>query len=30
MNELTQFLFEPSITQSLLWLTIVMTIGLWL
>ena len=27
---MTQFLFEPSITQSLLWLTIVMTIGLWL
>lgn len=24
------FLFTPSITQSLLWLTIVMTIGLWL
>lgn len=23
------FLFTPSITQSLLWLTIVMTIGLW-
>ena len=23
-------MFEPSITQSLLWLTIVMTIGLWL
>lgn len=30
MNSITQFLFEPSITQSLLWLTIVMTIGLWL
>ena len=25
-----QFLFTPSITQSLLWLTIVMTLGLWL
>ena len=24
------FIFTPSITQSLLWLTIVMTIGLWL
>lgn len=30
MNAIKQFLFEPSITQSLLWLTIVMTIGLWL
>ncbi|MBO7458919.1 MAG: putative transporter [Paludibacteraceae bacterium] len=30
MNAIEQFLFEPSITQSLLWLTIVMTIGLWL
>lgn len=30
MNMIEQFLFEPSITQSLLWLTIVMTIGLWL
>ena len=30
MNSIEQFLFEPSITQSLLWLTIVMTIGLWL
>lgn len=30
MNEIQQFLFQPSITQSLLWLTIVMTIGLWL
>lgn len=30
MNSIAQFLFEPSITQSLLWLTIVMTIGLWL
>lgn len=30
MNTIQQFLFEPSITQSLLWLTIVMTIGLWL
>lgn len=30
MNEIHAFLFHPSITQSLLWLTIVMTIGLWL
>ena len=30
MNEVQQFLFNPSITQSLLWLTIVITIGLWL
>ena len=30
MDTIQQFLFEPSITQSLLWLTIVMTIGLWL
>ena len=30
MNSLESFLFTPSITQSLLWLTIVMTIGLWL
>ena len=30
MNSLESFLFSPSITQSLLWLTIVMTIGLWL
>lgn len=30
MNNIESFLFEPSITQSLLWLTIVMTIGLWL
>ena len=30
MSELAQYIFEPSITQSLLWLTIVMTIGLWL
>lgn len=30
MNAIEQFLFSPSITQSLLWLTIVMTIGLWL
>ena len=30
MNEIHAFLFQPSITQSLLWLTIVMTIGLWL
>lgn len=30
MNGLEQFLFTPSITQSLLWLTIVMTVGLWL
>ena len=27
---LESFIFTPSITQSLLWLTIVMTIGLWL
>jgi len=30
MNSIESFLFHPSITQSLLWLTIVMTIGLWL
>ena len=30
MDLVEQFLFSPSITQSLLWLTIVMTIGLWL
>ena len=30
MVSIEQFLFNPSITQSLLWLTIVMTIGLWL
>lgn len=30
MYSLESFLFHPSITQSLLWLTIVMTIGLWL
>lgn len=30
MSAIQQFLFDPSITQSLLWLTIVMTIGLWL
>lgn len=30
MNSIENFLFHPSITQSLLWLTIVMTIGLWL
>lgn len=30
MNPIESFLFNPSITQSLLWLTIVMTIGLWL
>ena len=30
MNAIQEFLFTPSITQSLLWLTIVMTIGLWL
>ena len=30
MNSIEDFLFHPSITQSLLWLTIVMTIGLWL
>ena len=30
MSSLESFLFTPSITQSLLWLTVVMTIGLWL
>lgn len=30
MSALESFLFNPSITQSLLWLTVVMTIGLWL
>lgn len=30
MSEIETFLFNPSITQSLLWLMIVMTIGLWL
>ena len=30
MSTIETFLFEPSITQSLLWLMIVMTIGLWL
>ena len=30
MSSIESFLFHPSITQSLLWLTIVMTIGLWL
>ena len=30
MYSLESFLLHPSITQSLLWLTIVMTIGLWL
>ena len=30
MNSIEDFLFHPSIAQSLLWLTIVMTIGLWL
>ena len=30
MNALWDFLSEPSVTQSLLWLTIVMTLGLWL
>jgi putative transport protein len=29
MNSIESFLFTPSITQSLLWLTIVMTMGLW-
>ena len=29
MSSIETFLFEPSITQSMLWLTIVMTIGLW-
>lgn len=30
MTSIESFLFHPSITQSLLWLTLVMTIGLWL
>lgn len=30
MSTIETFLFDPSITQSLLWLMIVMTIGLWL
>ena len=30
MGSVESFLSTPSITQSLLWLTIVMTIGLWL
>ena len=30
MNSIESFLFNPGITQSMLWLTIVMTIGLWL
>lgn len=30
MSSLESFIFTPSITQSLLWLTITMTIGLWL
>ena len=30
MSSIESFIFTPSITQSLLWLTIVMTIGLWL
>ena len=30
MNEFWVFLSEPTVTQSLLWLTIVMTLGLWL
>ena len=30
MHSLESFIATPSITQSLLWLTIVMTIGLWL
>ena len=29
MSSVEAFLFHPSITQSMLWLTIVMTIGLW-
>ena len=29
MSSVEAFLFQPSITQSMLWLTIVMTIGLW-
>lgn len=30
MNSIESFLFTPSITQSLLWLTVVMTMGLWI
>ena len=30
MSAVESFILNPSITQSLLWLTIVMTIGLWL
>ncbi|MBR0064770.1 MAG: putative transporter [Paludibacteraceae bacterium] len=30
VESVREFIFTPSITQSLLWLTIVMTIGLWL
>ena len=30
MDSVEQFLLYPSITQSLLWLTLVMTVGLWL
>lgn len=30
MGSIESFLLHPSITQSLLWLTIVMTVGLWL
>lgn len=30
METINAFLFTPTITQSMLWLTIVMTIGLWL
>jgi len=30
LSTIETFLFDPSITQSLLWLMIVMTIGLWL
>lgn len=30
MHSIGSFLFTPSISQSLLWLTLVMTVGLWL
>jgi|GEM_PF-27612 len=30
MSDIVSYLFTPSITQTMLWLTIVMTIGLWL
>ena len=29
MSEIWEFLSEPTVTQSLLWLTVVMTLGLW-